>query len=803
MVTMPSLRQIFSDKESLHGYGEGRLPSFDDVKRRLFLCERALDTRLPDHYYTRGRELSLNGIDSLAKLLTHGLHRLGDNHLELFGKRVYVQGDMLPAWQELLTFCPPLPLICGLLWKKKFRPGVRNPSELADFMREFLEPNTRHTCLPSPRFPQMENLLRESGLSDLHMHLSGATETDVCWQAYLRNPFDFFVEIAKKEQDPKVREQLEQEVPGFTSSFLFYEWLSTAQLLRRGFVHLLFDGAFTPEFAEVTSEISTSALLHRRNIVGQLIPLSLSHPLRPVFRTSPDGDSNWTDVTLEGLLYLLLLDRLDSSQDEQLANCFHYYLLILGFINRFLVQQVHQNGFDQFQKITLNDFRNTPEKEYARRFFQLHGNDGRNLSFLEGRFAPKEKVLDTIRLLDKIKKGWGEFCKTARQERARKPELRLVCHFIKGKDTEKLEDNPVCAIRHRTLRIANLRKAHALVIARETYPGMKELITGADAANNELETPPEVYAPVFRYLRRKGFRHFTFHAGEDFHHLIGGLRAMYEAVVFLDLRQGDRIGHGTAAGIDPRLWLNHVGDRLVISRGEWLDDLIFAAFLIERSGSLTDLLPKILHEVDKLGHEIYRQNFSPYGYTKAWLARKFCPFHLLADDSDNAMKLPVWDQHEWRKARLARQEDSVRKLVRLYHQADCRKRYHEKIPVRTTRIFSDSNLKQLQDILLRDLHKHEIILEVLPTSNVRISFYKNLEEHHIWRWLGLRADDGFIDFPPVVIGTDDAGIFSTNIYNEYNQIYQQLISSKFQSHESASVKIRQLIENAKTYRFME
>lgn len=779
------------------------MPTFEDVKRRLFLCERSLDTRLPDHYYTRGRELSLEGIDSLAKLLTTGMHRLGDTHLELFGNRAYVQGDMLPAWQELLTFCPPLPLICGLLWKKKFRPGVLNPAELADFMREFLEPNIRHTCLPSPRFPQMENLLRENGLSDLHMHLTGATETDVCWQSYLRNPFAFYVEVAKKEQDQKVREQLEQEVPGFTSSFLFYEWLSTAQILRRGFVHLLFDGTYTPEFAEVTSEISTSALLHRRNIAGQLIPLSLSHPLRPVFRTSPDGGSNWTDVTLEGLLYLLVLDRLDSSKDERLANCFHYYLLILGFINRFLVQQVHQNGFDQFQKITLNDFRNTPEKEYARRFFQLHGNDGRNLSFLEGRFAPKETVLDTIRLLDKIKKGWGEFCKTARQERARQPELRLVCHFIKGKDTEKLEDNPVCAIRHRTLRIANLRKARALVIARETYPGMRELITGADAASNELETPPEVYAPVFRYLRRKGFRHFTFHAGEDFHHLIGGLRAMYEAVVFLDLRQGDRIGHGTAAGIDPRLWLNHVGDRLVISRGEWLDDLIFAAFLIERSGSLNDLLPKIIHEVDKLGNEIYRQNFSPYGYTKAWRARKFCPFHLLADDVDDAMKLPTWDQHEWRMARLARQDDSVRKLVRLYHQADCRKRYHEKIPVRTTRIFSDNNLKQLQDILLRDLHKHEIILEVLPTSNVRISFYKNLEEHHIWRWLGLRDADGFIDFPPVVIGTDDAGIFSTNIYNEYSQIYQQLISSKFQSHELASVKIRKLIDNARTYRFME
>lgn len=120
MVITPSLRQLFSDKESLQGYAEGRLPAFPDVTRRLFLCERSLDTHLPDHYYTRGRALALDGITSLAGLLTTGLHRLGDVHLELFRNRVYVRGEMLPAWQELLTFCPPLPLICGLLWRERF-----------------------------------------------------------------------------------------------------------------------------------------------------------------------------------------------------------------------------------------------------------------------------------------------------------------------------------------------------------------------------------------------------------------------------------------------------------------------------------------------------------------------------------------------------------------------------------------------------------------------------------------------------------------------------------------------------------
>ena len=348
MISTTSLRQILSDKESLREYGEGRLPSFDDVKRRLFLCERALNTRLPDHYYQQAHEISTAEINSISALLSTGLHKLGAAHLELVGSRVHVKGDILPDWQELLTFCPPLPLICGLLWKERFRPGSRKPVELADFMCQYLEPNTRYTCIYSPKFPQVQTLLQYCGFNDLHIHLNGSTETDISWQFFLQNPYAFYSEVNKKQHLPKVREQLEQEVPGFTSSLLFYQWLTTAQLLRRGFVHLLFKGAYTQEFEEVEDAISTAGMLHLRNMVGQVIPSSFDHPMRRVFRTYPAEKPNWPDVTLEGLMYLLIMDQLDRTKDEHLAACFHYYLLILGVVNRFLVQQVHQNGFDQF-----------------------------------------------------------------------------------------------------------------------------------------------------------------------------------------------------------------------------------------------------------------------------------------------------------------------------------------------------------------------------------------------------------------------------------------------------------------------
>ncbi len=815
MVTAPSLRQIFSDKESLREYGKGRLPTFDDVKRRLFLSERSLDTRLPDHYYKRGMDASLlvatpNEIDSLPAILTKGLYLLGKTHLELVGNKVHVSSDAWPDWQELVTFCPPLPVICGLLWREQFRPGTRNPVELADFMRQWIEPNTRYTCLPSPHFPQMHKLLRDCGLSDLHMHLTGATETDIAWQSYLQNPFGFYSEVKKKEREPKVREQLEQEVPGFETSLLFYQWLSSAQILRRGFVHLLFKGTYTPEFEDVANVVSTAGMLHLRNIAGQMIPPSLVHPMRRVFRTGPDDNSNWSDQALEGLMYLLIMDQLDRTNDKNLAACFHYYLLILGFINRFLVQQVHQNGFDQFQKITLNDFRNRPEKTYARRFSQLHGNDGLNLALLEGRFAPKASVLETIKLLDQIIKGWDQFRKSCRRNRNRLPKLRLVCHFIKEVDKEKLsEDTPILAqrtaIRHRTLRIANLRKAQALVTARESYPDLKEYVTGVDAASNELEAPPEVFAPLYRYLRRKGFTHFTYHAGEDFHHIIGGLRAMFEAVEFLELRRGDRIGHGTAAGIDPALWLKHVGDSLTMSQGEWLDDLLFVIYLLEqRPGSAlcVSKLASVRAEAMSLCQQIYGKHYSVHSHIQAWLMRRHCPFHLMYE-LDEAMRQTLWSPDEWRHCEESRSDNEALELLHHYHRVDCRQRYHKKIRVETTKYFTSDDMITLQELVLSELHRREIVLETLPTSNVRISFYKNHAEHHLWRWLGLTKDKReFTSFPPVVVGTDDAGIFSTNIYNEYNHIYHHLVQTQKLGYPEAADIVKQIMDNARVYGFV-
>lgn len=51
-------------------------------------------------------------------------------------------------------------------------------------------------------------------------------------------------------------------------------------------------------------------------------------------------------------------------------------------------------------------------------------------------------------------------------------------------------------------------------------------------------------------------------AGEDFKHIISGIRSIYEAITFLEMGHGDRLGHCTAIGINPALWLKRTGEKV-------------------------------------------------------------------------------------------------------------------------------------------------------------------------------------------------------------------------------------------------
>jgi hypothetical protein len=87
--------------------------------------------------------------------------------------------------------------------------------------------------------------------------------------------------------------------------------------------------------------------------------------------------------------------------------------------------------------------------------------------------------------------------------------------------------------------------ANKVLLATDFEVNLLHLIRGLDVAGDELTTPTEAFAPALRWLRRgprsinclfderplRGL-HLSIHAGEDYNHLLTGLRHIDETVKF-------------------------------------------------------------------------------------------------------------------------------------------------------------------------------------------------------------------------------------------------------------------------------
>lgn len=803
MVTASIIKHVLCDDDSLSSYLEGKVVSFDDVKRRMLLLERMGNRFIADHYYRLSQEKSFKGIEDLSDVLHKGLFRIADKHLEFQRNRIHVKQDKQNDWQELITRIPPLVLQAAFL--HKHRPITdKTTNGVQDYFKNVILPNAKYTALPHPYIPQLEYFIKEKkGMHDLHMHLNNSTETDITWQDFLMTPDKVGKELMDSFKDNLVKEQFEQESYLLADPLKFRDLLLIARRLR----NYIFDMLFPETIAKEESEEKIKKIKSIENILKAFnkscVPFfdGFHNPFADLVASKKVTDEY--PMAVECLMYVLIFQYLsDSKSKGSVASFFHFYLLILGLSNRLLVQQTHQNGFVQFQKLTVNELRAQSEKAYRNRFLQLHGNELRNIHYLEGRFSPKDSEIKNLFLLKSISKGWEsllEILKTVLPFE-KEPQLKLIAHFIKTKDK-----NPNWQISHKDLRKSVWQKACVLAYMKDRESKYISDVIGIDAAASEFDAPPEVFAPAFRMLRRRGFEHFTYHAGEDFYHIISGLRAILESIDFLELQHGDRIGHAVACGVDAQIWINNVGEKILIHQGEQLDNLLFTYYLIvkEKRTVLKPFLPQLALEISELCIKVYQELFSVEALLDAWLLRKYCPMLLLTEEREFAEPYSVYFDEEWNeiKKQIPNGKKDVRfKIIEKYNNIKCRERYEKIVEIEALALFDVHAIKELQLALLNYMHKKEIVIETLPTSNVRIGHHHNFDTYQLWNWVEWEVQGHSI--PPIVVGTDDTGIFATNIYNEYANIYCNLTCQRNMAHEKAMELIERLDKNARIYKFI-
>lgn len=112
--------------------------------------------------------------------------------------------------------------------------------------------------------------------------------------------------------------------------------------------------------------------------------------------------------------------------------------------------------------------------------------------------------------------------------------------------------------------------------------------------------------------------------------------------------------------------------------------------------------------------------------------------------------------------------------------------------------FSEEELVALQRHVLRCIRDSGLVIEALPTSNLRISFYRDMGEHHIFRWLGFEDPT---DRVPVIVGSDDPGIFNTCMRLEY-EFLRYAARTRWGKSDAETIRmVDELVEDSHRYAF--
>lgn len=454
----------------------------------------------------------------------------------------------------------------------------------------------------------------------------------------------------------------------------------------------------------------------------------------------------------------------------------------------------------------------------------------------------------------------------------------LVFHFIKAGSLAETQLRSKhfrdLDVRHGRIRRLRNRQAIQLYRLLSTAHPVVPFIVGIDAANLELTTPPEVFAPVFRFLRdfpietrrqssarrllgcydeihrltRSRRLGMTYHVGEDFRHLLSGLRSIDEVMQFLAPQPGDRLGHALALALEPKRWARQIGYQAIVPRLEALDTLVWVYHLLGSGHPLVARLgfrSKIRHlatnvygqapprlkkeENDRAAATRERResdrelewpdDLSPQNLYSAWRLRELDPFFVdpdaLAEGKLRERRLSTispghhrWERIQRRRLEKCRErvpEEAARRLLyRYWYDADVRR---EGAQLETNDMSTDRRdwlaiCREVQERLMERVEDRQMVVEVNPSSNRVVGALSRYEDHPIFR---LTLDEGKKLKRKIraTINTDDPGIFNTSLAHEY-YLLAEVLTQTWDVPEAQVVEwLEWLRKNGNQYSFTQ
>lgn len=778
------------------------------LKEAVYLTYQPWAARYPDHVFQSAwKHLWNDGAVALPKpnviqWSAIALRTLAKEFLEPKHGALTVKLSKFGAWQQSvlsrISGVPVQAAATDFAKDKAYIFGDKGLRPSSSSLRDKAKRASSVSPLLSPHDAIVEDYIESEGLHETHLHLNGSTHAEACWLRALHSPkaetrdFDQQWKKTSNINAAKVREMARAINPEISPAELYRQLLVAVQLrqwLVAAAKDCIADDVKLPfDYGQLASGAAPAA----------------PEPFDPLWALTKISNS-----TEEAAWIAALLGRLEERPSVALDRMLHCYLVLQNQYYRLLVQSEEQFGFDQFQKLTLTDLREPAEKDYLYRFQAMHGHQPNRsrTGYLEGRFSPKSTLRDNCRLLKTILGAYWQyldpgsthgkpapkiphsmsvlldkleehFAADTSDGRARH-RLTLVAHFIKSAWSAE-PAHKAGPYRFYKQRKDLESKAGVLLQTLHAWPRLCQWLRGIDAAANELHAPPEVFASCFRICRQAGLTRRTYHVGEDFPHLLTGLRHMLDSLELLDLRDGDRIGHGTAMGISPSLWIERMPGRLVISKGEWMLDLLGAWRMLRRLPDAATEVYRVECELAELASNVFGRDVSYSALDRAMRLRHLNLDFLMKSRDPSWMWETASFSDLWRsEAKLVHeaQRNSPKDLDLLWDwhsDKEIWKRSEALCEVETA-FFDKATYIRIQQVLMDEVNKRKVVIETLPSSNVRISQYHNFQEHHALRW--MRVSGLFEPNDPeimVSLGSDDPGIFAGDLNGEFYQLYAAL-----------------------------
>ncbi len=635
------------------------------------------------------------------------------------------------------------------------------------------------------------NAIMQKGLTELHSHLNGASlNFDLQWLSLMNN-------VQHREKDCKrlewykfasAAEHLEYNPYSLYALIVMAaemrRWLFEQHVLKHPTNLQLNKDDSLPEVGKIDASIQTLRAEHgykykKENYSKGIV---VDYAIDNVLPDRVAQTEMFVNSLVQGerrILYHALRYIYGGNHDDlyyDTQRILMAYTRIKCHVRQQLVQANLRKGFKNFQQyqddkelfIKEGSIYDELLKDVALKNAYCNNPTG----YLEYRIAPKNNGYDIRKAFRKLKQydNSSYIANDAIRGRANGCGRYAIVHFIK----KHFDDCEWATVRNYRLRKNIYGQSLALRSAYRKSAIVRERLCAIDAANAEREARPEVFAQAFRFLRSElnSYRpdnleqwkqheiHVTYHVGEDFWDVVDGLRAIDEAILFLEMKSEDRIGHGLALGTIPEEYYRKRHYSIIMPCQVLLDNMVWLYNKTQLLGiSMPPQANKYINDtISELSQRVYNKVYSIDVLHKAWQLRGEDPDAIYGEGCKDT--IAGWDKYarsEWiiQKYSGMKIPDDVKECVLRYHL--CRKEGDKMI----TKKFEKSLIpiiKEVQDLMMDEIGNRHIAIETNPTSNVRIGDFYRYDQHPIFR---------FMDHLPISINTDDVGVFDTSLSNEY------------------------------------